>query len=68
MIIHGVLDQEVDVAHGQEMDRNIPEEFRREPWWVPNRGHNDVTEGKLPEYVRRLRFFLNTLDTTRSRN
>lgn len=64
MVIHGQLDQEVDISHGLEMHRAVPQEWQREPWWVPDRGHNDITEGrgKLAEYVRRLRFFLNSLD------
>jgi len=64
MIIHGRLDQEVDISHGVQMHRAVPLELQREPWWVPDRGHNDITEGpgKLAEYIRRLRFFLNSLD------
>ena len=31
MIIHGVLDQEVNHAHGVALYNNIPKEFRREP-------------------------------------
>ena len=64
MLIHGHLDQEVDVSHGQEMHAAVPPQFQREPWWVPDRGHNDVTEGpgKLAEYIRRLRGFLRSLD------
>jgi abhydrolase domain-containing protein 17 len=64
LVIHGILDQEVDVSHGQEMHRSVPEQYQRTPWWVPDRGHNDVTEGpgKLAEYVRRLRTFLTSLD------
>mmetsp|Transcript_27053 Transcript_27053/g.56651 ORF Transcript_27053/g.56651 Transcript_27053/m.56651 type:complete len:389 (+) Transcript_27053:269-1435(+) len=64
MVIHGVLDQEVDISHGRDMHEAVPEEFRRDPWWVPDRGHNDITEGrgKLAEYLQRLRAFLRGLD------
>jgi len=66
MVIHGVLDQEVDISHGQEMHENVPRNFQRDPWWVPDRGHNDITEGrgKLAEYLQRLRSFLASLENT----
>lgn len=65
MIIHGQLDEEVDVSHGQELHKAVAPHLRREPWWVADRGHNDITDGpgKLAEYVRRLRGFLNNLST-----
>jgi fermentation-respiration switch protein FrsA (DUF1100 family) len=64
MVIHGRLDQEVDICHGRDLYRAIPPEFQADPWWVPDRGHNDITDGagKLAEYVRRLRAYLNSLD------
>lgn len=63
MVIHGRLDQEVDVSHGRQLHNAVPAEFQREPWWVPDRGHNDITDGpgKLAEYVRRLRNYLESL-------
>jgi fermentation-respiration switch protein FrsA (DUF1100 family) len=66
MIIHGALDEEVDVSHGQELHNAVSPHLRRDPWWVPDRGHNDITDGpgKLAEYVRRLRAFLDSLSTT----
>lgn len=64
MIIHGKMDQEVSFSHGEDLYNATPEEYRREPWWVPDRGHNDITEGqgKMAEYIRRLRGFLNSLE------
>lgn len=64
MIIHGRLDEEVPVTQGMGMYEAIPDHLKRDPWWVPDRGHNDITEGpgKLAEYVRRLRGFLTSLD------
>jgi abhydrolase domain-containing protein 17 len=64
MVIHGCLDQEVDVSHGQDMQRAVPLQYQRPPWWVSDRGHNDITDGpgKLAEYVRRLRGFVLSLD------
>ena len=63
MVIHGGQDEEVDVAHGMALHQAVQPELRREPWWVPDRGHNDITDGpgKMAEYVRRLRRFLETL-------
>ncbi|VEU36899.1 unnamed protein product [Pseudo-nitzschia multistriata] len=64
MVIHGRLDEEVDVGHGIAMHAAVPDHLKRDPWWVPDRGHNDITEGpgKLAEYVGRLREFLASLD------
>jgi fermentation-respiration switch protein FrsA (DUF1100 family) len=64
MIIHGRLDEEVNFNHGLDLHQAVPEEFQRDPWWVPDRGHNDITEGhgKMAEYIRRLRLFLDSLD------
>ncbi|CAB9504427.1 Protein ABHD17C [Seminavis robusta] len=64
MVIHGRLDEEVEVGHGVSLHQAVPEHLQREPWWVSDRGHNDITEGpgKLAEYIRRLRNFLMSLD------
>ena len=64
MVIHGRLDEEVDITHGTSMHQAVPHHFKRDPWWVPDRGHNDITEGpgKLMEYVGRLRSFMESLD------
>ena len=64
MVIHGKLDEEVSVSHGKAMHNAVPVHLRREPWWVPDRGHNDITEGpgKMAEYLRKLRMFLMSLD------
>ena len=64
MVLHGRLDQEVPIEHGQDLHAAVPPAFKREPWWVADRGHNDITEGpgKLAEYIRRLRAFLRSLE------
>lgn len=64
MVIHGRLDEEVEIAHGVSLHQAVPEHLQREPWWVSDRGHNDITEGpgKLAEYIRRLRNYLSSLD------
>ena len=64
MVIHGRLDEEVDVAHGVALHQAVPNHLKRDPWWVPDRGHNDITEGpgKLAEYVGRIRTFMVSLN------
>jgi len=64
MIIHGMMDVEVPFSHGKSLHDAVPEEFRRSPWWVKDRGHNDITEGraKLLEYIHRLKTFFQGLD------
>jgi len=65
MVIHGALDEEVDIGHGYALHQAVPPRLRAEPWWVPDRGHNDITEGsgKLNEYIRRLKTFTDGLDS-----
>lgn len=68
MIIHGVLDEEVNYAHGVAMYNAIPSEFRSEPWWVPDRGHNDICEGQshMNQYIHRLKKFISTLEKSKT--
>lgn len=40
----------------------VPDAYKTPPWWVPRRGHNDVLQGNEPEYIRRMRTFLEILD------
>lgn len=64
MVIHGQLDEEVDVAHGIALHDAVKPEYRKDPWWVADRGHNDITDGpgKMSEYVRRLKAYLSQLE------
>lgn len=64
MIIHGRLDEEVNVSHGMSLHEAVPDFWKRDPWWVPDRGHNDITEGpgKLAAYIEKLRSFLVSLN------
>jgi len=64
LIIHGVLDEEVDIGHGHALYQAVNPQYRRDPWWVPDRGHNDITDGagKMTEYIQRLGAFLQSLD------
>jgi len=67
-IIHGVQDEEVDISHGHSLYEAVDPIFKRDHWWVPDRGHNDITEGpgKMAEYIRRLRAFIQSLDNADS--
>lgn len=64
MIIHGMLDEEVNFSHGKSLYEAVPEDLRRTPWWVKDRGHNDITDGrtKLLEYIQRLKGFFDSLE------
>ena len=64
MIIHGVLDEEVHISHGKALYDAVPEALKRNPWWVRDRGHNDITDGraKVIEYVQRLKSFFESLE------
>lgn len=64
MVIHGKLDEEVPFVHGVELHNAVPPEFQRDPWWINDRGHNDITEGsaELREYLSRIRRFIDSLE------
>ena len=64
MIIHGMKDEEVGFAHGKALYEAVPEDCRRAPWWVKDRGHNDITDGrtKILEYIQQLKGFFESLD------
>jgi len=51
-IIHGEQDMEVDVAHGKALHKLVPDQYKRSPWWVPERGHNDIMINNDREYFR----------------
>jgi len=64
LLIHGKLDEEVGIEHGVSLYEAVPDQYKREPWWVPDRGHNDICEGssKIREYIDRLKIFLDSMD------
>jgi pimeloyl-ACP methyl ester carboxylesterase len=62
-ILHGREDKEVAFEHGLALQAAVPECCRTEPWWVPNKGHNDIIDGSgIVEYIRRLNAFVRSLD------
>ena len=63
-IIHGVEDADVPCEHGRALQMAVPDDCRREPWWVPDKGHNDIVDGPgaVAEYLRRLNGFVRSLD------
>ena len=60
-IIHGTDDEEVPYHHGKGLYDALPDEYARTPWWVPNRGHNDVLVNNETEFFFRLREFVSSL-------
>ena len=64
LVIHGMLDEEVTFEHGKSLHDAVPEDCKRPPWWVKDRGHNDITEGrqKVLEYIQKLKSFFDSLD------
>ena len=62
-IIHGKKDQEVAFEHGLALQAAVPDECKTDPWWVSNKGHNDVIDGNnIVEYIQRLNRFVRHLD------
>lgn len=62
-IIHGRKDADVPFEHGMALQMAVPENCRREPWWVPDKGHNDIVDGPgIVEYLQRLNGFVRSLD------
>ncbi|CAM9755912.1 unnamed protein product, partial [Sphacelaria rigidula] len=58
------LRSKVPWEHGKGIYEAVPEELRRRPWWVRDRGHNDICDGRrhLREYYSRLKGFLKDLE------
>mmetsp|Transcript_3715 Transcript_3715/g.7635 ORF Transcript_3715/g.7635 Transcript_3715/m.7635 type:complete len:95 (+) Transcript_3715:170-454(+) len=62
-IIHGQKDQEVAFEHGQALQAAVPDDCTRDPWWVPDKGHNDICDGPgIVQYIQRLNRFMRSLD------
>jgi pimeloyl-ACP methyl ester carboxylesterase len=60
-IMHGKEDLEVRFCHGTRLQTAVPSLYQTSPWWVPQRGHNNLTLGYESEYFRRLSMFLNSI-------
>lgn len=63
-IIHGLRDEEVSAHHGIGLHEAVKQEYRFEPWWIADRGHNDICDGagRMQQYVRRIGAFLDAVD------
>ena len=35
----------------------VPTQYQYDPWWVPDRGHNDVLQHNEKEFLKKLRGF-----------
>lgn len=58
MIIHGEKDVEVKLSHGKLLQNAVPNKHRAKPWWVSDRGHNDLLVDNEDEFILRVREFL----------
>jgi len=62
-IVHGELDQVIDISHGKELYRLIQNSpYAANPWWIPNAGHNDIEHNCYDKYMKKLEKFLVSLD------
>ncbi|RHY09648.1 hypothetical protein DYB36_000765 [Aphanomyces astaci] len=63
LIIHGVEDMEIPISHGHGLLQALPVECQAVPYWVPDRGHNDIGETAAcrPAYVDHIAAYLETL-------
>jgi len=63
-IIHGLRDEEVSAHHGIGLYEAVKQEYRYEPWWIADRGHNDICDGpgRMQEYAKRVGAFIDALD------
>jgi len=61
--LHGKKDEEIDISHSMEMYHRVPDEYKYQPWWVPNRGHNDIHQGVagMTEYLIKINQYLDSL-------
>jgi hypothetical protein len=66
-VIHGDQDHEVPVRHGIELQDKVPDTHRTPPWWVRDRGHNDVLRANEEEFFRRMKAFLVTVRNRQNR-
>ena len=57
-IIHGDADQEVTVSHGLGLQEKVPEAHKTPPWWVRDRGHNDILRDNEEEFFKRMMAYL----------
>ena len=64
LVMHGQEDREVGLHHGLDLLAAVPPEWRAEPWWVPDRGHNDLLQGNEQEYFRRVSAFLDDIESS----
>lgn len=55
-IWHGEVDGVINVSHGKELAKLLPNNIKLEPTWLPNVGHNDILAVVIAEdeYVQEL--------------
>eukprot|EP00554_Chaetoceros_debilis_P003144 CAMPEP_0194089890 /NCGR_PEP_ID=MMETSP0149-20130528/36637_1 /TAXON_ID=122233 /ORGANISM="Chaetoceros debilis, Strain MM31A-1" /LENGTH=690 /DNA_ID=CAMNT_0038773977 /DNA_START=340 /DNA_END=2412 /DNA_ORIENTATION=+ len=57
LVIHGREDAVVPFWHGDELLRSFQPEYRAQPFFVPEMGHNNIEVRKRQEYVMRVQEF-----------
>ena len=60
-VIHGDRDMEVPVNHGISLQDRVPFQYRTEPYFVPNKGHNDILMGNEDAFFQRLNKYFDTV-------
>ena len=63
-IIHGEEDEEVPVHHGKQLYNLVQEKYKYPPYFVEDRGHNDIWYENEEEILQQLTKFLVFLRTT----
>lgn len=62
-VIHGLKDREVACEHGMALHAAVPDDCKFDPWWVKEKGHNDITDGPdIVEYMQRMSNFVKSLE------
>uniref|UniRef100_A0A7S4N1H0 Serine aminopeptidase S33 domain-containing protein n=1 Tax=Prymnesium polylepis TaxID=72548 RepID=A0A7S4N1H0_9EUKA len=64
LLMHGTVDEVLDLSHTTTLHKACPPEHRREPYIVTGAGHDDLAEHDPQGYFTTLHNFLTTLDAT----
>ncbi|KAL1526762.1 hypothetical protein AB1Y20_015458 [Prymnesium parvum] len=62
LLMHGTVDEVLDVSHTMQLHKNCPKEYRRDPYIVNGAGHDDLAEHDPKGYFAALQTFLDSLE------
>lgn len=68
LIIHGLLDDVVPSWNGKELFLSIPQEYRYQPFWIPDAGHNDVERKSGERYFEHIQKFISDITLNNNNN